>query len=83
MEFSFKIVFVLVLILYLKWILVVFFYPFMVLSVIGSRQSKRIVRKIMRFPLYVLERISRYGGGEVCTLSNINYTVCTSPYMVV
>lgn len=64
MEFSFKIVFVLVLILYLKWILVVFFYPFMVLSVIGSRQSKRIVRKIMRFPLYVLERISRYGGAR-------------------
>lgn len=51
-------------ILYLKWFFAILFYPFMALSVLGSRQSNPKIKKIMRFPLRVAEHFLRFGGGR-------------------
>ena len=69
-------------ILYLKWFFAILFYPFMALSVLGSRQSNPKIKKIMRFPLRVAEHFLRFGG-QIRALSNFDHPIRTSAYMAV
>lgn len=69
-------------ILYLKWFFAILFYPFMALSVLGSRQSNPKIKKIMRFPLRVAEHFLRFGG-QIRALSNFYHPIRTSAYMAV